>query len=89
MTEREMFEAWYKSKEYSEKPTLLQSGKYSGWIKQELWEAWLASASREGYKLVPVEPTGKMKDVGNDFQAQPNEWIEVDGLYKAMIGVVE
>lgn len=28
------------------------------------YEAWCASASREGYKLVPVEPTQKMEMAG-------------------------
>ena len=44
--ERELFDKWY-----GKKPR--------GWFEavryNTAWRAWLASASREGYKLVPVD----------------------------------
>lgn len=45
---------------------------------QAQWEAWQASANREGYKLVPVEPTDEMISSADDL-AWP------DDIYKAMI----
>lgn len=56
------------------------------------WELWLASANREAYKLVPVEPTEKMLDASRrrqwDDLSSPYE--DMDMLkYKAMIGAIE
>ena len=57
-----------------------------------LWDMWLASANREGYKLVPVEPTEKMLDASRrrqwDDLSSPYE--DMDMLkYKAMIGACD
>lgn len=46
------------------------------------WEAWQASAQRQGYKLVPVEPTKEMIEIGN-------KKMSAYYAYKAMIGVVD
>ena len=50
------------------------------------WAMWQASAQREGYKLVPVEPTERMQEIGMDFiptaDCQP---YDAGMVYKAMI----
>ena len=58
-----------------------------------VWEMWLASANREGYKLVPVEPTDieiesiKEKHWGmRGCQLCKSDYID---LYKAMIGACD
>ena len=51
-----------------------------------VWEMWCASAQREGYKLVPVEPTTDMWWEGKE-ELQNNG--DATDIYKAMIGAVE
>jgi hypothetical protein len=51
------------------------------------WKAWQASANREGYKLVPVEPTKEMFDAGEDELLKIA--YDADSIYKAMIGACE
>ena len=52
-----------------------------------IWNMWLASANREGYKLVPVEPTNEM------ISAAGNALFDYDActvdIYKAMIGACD
>lgn len=49
-----------------------------------VWEMWLASANRQGYKLVPVEPTLKMlEDASYEHVLHGASY---SGIYKAMIG---
>ena len=51
-----------------------------------VWEMWLASANREGYKLVPLEATQEMVDaVYNSTLASD----DLEGIYKAMIGACD
>lgn len=57
------------------------------------WKMWMASASREGYKLVPVEMP---YSVLCDLHYGGYSWGEIDDtksyfdpVYKAMIGAVE
>ena len=52
----------------------------------DLWDMWLASANRQGYKLVPVEPTKNMIISGNEYYS---ESCSLSGLYKAMIGACD
>ena len=49
------------------------------------YEMWCASASREGYRLVPVEPTRKMEMAGMNAGAG----FVSKSIYKAMIEAVE
>ena len=51
-----------------------------------MFDAWLASANREGYKIVPVEPTKNMIISGNEYYS---ESCGLSGLYKAMIGACD
>ena len=48
------------------------------------WEMWCASASREGYKLVPVEPTEEMLDIYESYSVAPIGRLSKRG-YKHMI----
>jgi hypothetical protein len=59
----------------------------------DLWDMWQASANREGYKLVPLEPTDieiesiKEKHWGmRGCQLCKSDYID---LYKAMIGACD
>lgn len=76
--ERELFDKWY-----GKKPR--------GWFEavrcNTAWRAWLTSANREGYKLVPVEPTEEMLSAGNEYQDR--EWADMESAYKAMIGACD
>lgn len=49
------------------------------------WNAWQLSIQRQGYKLVPVEPTEEMYLTGYDCKVQNGSTIDI---YKAMIGAV-
>ena len=58
-----------------------------------MWQMWLSSANREGYKLVPVEPTDieieSIKEKHWDMrgcQLCKSDYID---LYKAMIGACD
>lgn len=53
-TERDLFREWYENA-YHEIINILPSGQYASLRQQHSWDAWTASAQREGYKLVPVE----------------------------------
>ena len=73
--ERELFDKWY-----GKKPR--------GWFEavryNTAWLAWQASANREGYKFVPIEPTQEMIYAGES--AEHKGCISVAVVYKAMIG---
>ena len=92
-TERELFELWcIKDDEFCIHRYTEKCEDYSEWDTQAAWRAWQASASREGYKLVPLNPTPKMIDSTWDHD---DEIIEMSSntrnefIYKAMIGAVE
>lgn len=50
------------------------------------WHMWQASANRQGYKLVPVEPTEDMYLTGYDCKVENGSTIDI---YKAMIGAID
>lgn len=54
---------------------------------QWAWTAWISSANREGYKLVPVEPDQQMIYAGES--AEHKGCISVAVVYKAMIGACD
>lgn len=67
------------------------SNQYQELTDQLMWEAWQASANREGYKLVPVVPTEAMLealDTGFEADYEGGSFC-AKGAYKAMIGAVE
>lgn len=55
------------------------------------WELWLASANRDGYKLVPVElSTESIKKLDDRFiEVVVKDDEDYQDLYKAMIGAAE
>ena len=76
--ERELFDKWY-----GKKPR--------GWFEavryNTAWRAWLASANREGYRLVPIEPTKEMLNLG--YRVKHEKIIDLGRVYKAMIGACD
>ena len=80
--EREAFEAWLKS--------LNENGRTTYFLGQEstvAWEAWQASANREGYKLAPTEPTKEMLIAADGCVIDGK--VTSNNIYKAMIGAIE
>lgn len=51
------------------------------------WKMWLASASRDGYKLVPVEPTQAMIEAALIERSRHGR--TDTNIYKAMLGAVD
>ena len=57
-TERELFEAWcHVDDEFCTHRYTDNCQEYSDDYTQSAWEAWQASAQREGYVVVPKEPS--------------------------------
>ena len=91
-TEREMFEEWFCKNHTGLKPNdllkfrLPEGYSFKDPIKINLmWEAWKSSASREGYRLVPVE---KVMDCL--YQISDRSYVDDNvSELKAMIGAVE
>ena len=82
--ERKAFEAWFESRYDAHfMQFALDLDLYVDKHTQTCWEAWLASANREGYKLVPVEPTQEMVDAVYNSTLDSDD---LEGIYKAMIG---
>lgn len=82
--ERKAFEAWLKS--------LNENGRTTYFLGQEstvAWEAWQASANRDGYKLVPVEPSKDVLLLMCDEVADCTDINEMHRAYKAMIGACD
>ena len=81
--ERRDFEEWIKK----EDPFIGNDDNHDCiWAKKYMWEAWLASANREGYKLAPLEATEEMVDAvyGSTLASD-----DLEGIYKAMIGACD
>lgn len=69
-----------------------EDGSYKSDLTHTCFYWWCKSAQREGYKLVPIEPTEEMLDAARrrqwDDLSSPLE--DMDTLkYKAMIGAIE
>lgn len=90
-TEREFFIERFKNT-YNMKECNTPFGiKFSYGVTQDAFDVWIASANREGYKLVPVVPTGAMPealDTGFEADYEGGSFY-AKGAYKAMIGAVE
>ena len=96
-TERNAFEAYFKTvwkgidliqtvgEDFAFK---LFDGKYVEGIVEEHWNTWQASIQREGYKLVPVEPSEDMIMAGC-MEHGGYDVIDSKSIYKAMIEAVE
>lgn len=84
-TERELFEEWADSNSYYlHKNT---DGSYEKGSTAMAWEIWQASANREGYKLVPCEPTKEMLIAADNCVIDGK--VTSHNIYKAMIGASE
>ena len=76
---REAFEEWYKEEDpfhgNDDNDDVI-------WAKKFMFKAWQASAQRQGFKLVPIEPTkGMLRELSsNDMNGRM--------IYKAMIDAV-
>lgn len=88
--ERKIFEAWYEKAYMNTDVTdiLMPNGQYSSRRMQHSWDAWLASASREGYKMVPVERLEEILKYA-DLCAKSNGNGYIETRCKAMLGAVE
>lgn len=53
------------------------------------WTVWLASTQRQGYKLVPVEPTERMLDSAYSSISDNLHYADLENIYKAMIGACD
>ena len=78
-TEREFFNQWVLSH-----PDNLDLTSYEENI---MFDAWQASAQRDGYKLVPVEPTKEMLIAADNCVIDGK--VTSQNIYKATIGVPE
>ena len=97
-TERELYQEHYKTSrdykfyikhEMTEKQVFeFKGGKYVVECVNDGWKIWQASAKREGYKLVPVNPTDEMINTYRDKSIAPISTLSVIG-YKAMIGAAD
>ena len=52
-----------------------------------MYQMWLSSKNREGYKLVPVEPSKDMLNSG--YRVKHDKIINLGSVYKAMIGACD
>ena len=87
MNEREMFWEWAKK----ENPKLIDEAEtgcqFAKDILDYMFMGWVGSANREGYKLVPVEPTKDMLNSG--YRVKHDKIIDLGNVYKTMIGAIE
>ena len=83
--ERKAFEAWaYSNKWNIFRVRDMGIDKYVDDFVDGAWHGWIKSANREGYKLVPVEPTKEMLNLG--YRVKHEKIIDLGRVYKAMIG---
>ena len=54
-----------------------------------MYQMWLSSKNREGYKLVPVEPTERMLDSAYSSISDNLHYADLENIYKAMIGACD
>lgn len=90
-TEREIFELWCIKDDEFCIHRYDGSSEYSDDYTQSAWLSWQASASREGYKLVPLEPNEAILEalqVGFKPDYEGGSYDSYEG-YKAMIGAVD
>ena len=54
-----------------------------------MYQMWLSSKNREGYKLVPIEPTERMLDSAYSSISDNLHYADLENIYKAMIGACD
>lgn len=80
---RKAFEEWASSNKWNIFKVSFANDdveKYSDDFVEGAWHGWIQSANREGYKLVPVEPTKEMLDAQDYIRDE-----SATEIYKAMI----
>lgn len=95
--ERELFQKEYcKVQMITDKGDTFEQYPNGDYVRHSLqlaWLMWQASANREGYKLVPVEPCEKtlneIKEKHWDMRGVQLCRSDYNDLYKAMIGVIK
>ena len=88
--QRNAFEGWaYSNKwnicRYPKSDYHMKEGQYCDEFVNGAWHGWLASANREGYKLVPVEPTERMLDNAYSSISDNLHYADLENIYAAMI----
>lgn len=97
--ERELFEAWYLQHYYTRNgltPDIDIFKKYhdgDDWVYLydptfRSWTVWLASASREGYKTVPIKCTNNMAHAAKEIDGRLSAFKYGD-VWEAMLGAVD
>ena len=86
--ERKAFEVWFESRYDAHfMQFALDLDLYADKHTQTCWEAWLSSANRESYKLVPLEPTQEMLIAADNCEIDGK--VTAHNIYKAMIGACD
>ena len=86
--ERKAFEAWaYSNKWNIFRVRDMGIDKYVDDFVDGAWHGWLASANREGYKLVPLEPSQEMLIAADNCEIDGK--VTAHNIYKAMIGACD
>ena len=85
--ERKAFEDWAKKETCWDLYWSENIDQYMDHQTNGAWLSWLTSANREGYKLVPLEPTKEMLNLG--YRVKHEKIIDLGGVYKAMIGACD
>ena len=84
--ERNAFEAWaYSNKWNIFRVRDMGIDKYVDDFVDGAWHGWQASANREGYKLVPVDPTERMLDSAYSSISDNLHYADLENIYTAMI----
>lgn len=91
-TEREIFEELAYSKKWNIfRVRDMGLDRYVDDFVDGAWHGWQASANREGYKLVPVEPKFETMQTMHlsllENEGETNKY-KMQEIYKAMIGAV-
>lgn len=97
-SERKAFEEWASSETRWDLYWSDNINQYMDHQTNAAWLAWKASANRDGYKLVPIQPDNKTivsieRMVENQIEAsginQDPFRLDGENIYKAMIGVCD
>ena len=76
------FDDWINENGFNFRPEQYDLYKY-------LYEAGRESANREGYKLVPLEPTERMLDSAYSSISDNLHYADLENIYTSMIGACD
>ena len=90
-TERELFQKEYcKVQMIADKGDTFEQYPNGDYVRHSLqlaWLMWQASANRQGYKLIPIEPTKEMLIAADGCVIDGK--VTSNNIYKAMIGAIK